>query len=275
MASLALKAYMEANEDTIGSNTMKLDPVFAKYATYQVRLFLLAGNDTTSTTIVYVYHLLSKHPETLARMRDEHDNVFGPDPGAAATSIRKDLSLLNKCRYTLAVIKETLRLFPPAGTTRHGPMGATIRNEDGVLIPVENVEVLMHHRAIHTNPRFWPRAEEFLPERWLAEPGDELYPSNTAAFRPFEHGPRNCIGQLLVMNEIRTVMALTARVFAIRPAYEESDAKKASEEGWATAFAKRMGFGNNIKTVRGDRAYQTDATAARPADGYPCYVELM
>jgi len=62
--------------------------------------------------------------------------------------------------------------------------------------------------------------EEFIPERFLVDEGHQLYP-NPAAFRPFEQGPRNCIGQTLVYNEIGTVLIMTARIFDISPVYDE------------------------------------------------------
>src|SRR5690242_8149482 len=59
--TLAIESYI----DEIGYKTQKLelDEHFTRYAIYQIRLFLFAGNDTTSSTIVYVFHLLSKHPD--------------------------------------------------------------------------------------------------------------------------------------------------------------------------------------------------------------------
>lgn len=275
MATLALKAYIEENESAGILKSAKLDPHFARYTTYQVRLFLFAGNDTTSSSISYFYHALYKYPEVLARMREEHDEVFGRDPSLAAAQIREDPTTLNKCQYTMAALKETLRLYPPAGGTREGPTGMTISDADGHVIPVDGCDIMMHHFAIHRDPRVWPRADEFLPERWLVGPGHELYADNAASYRPFEQGPRACIGQSLVYNEIRIIMVMTARSYRITPAYEEWDAMRASEEGWSARYMRSMGLINEVKTVRGERAYQTDAPGAHPADGYPCHVDLI
>ena len=102
------------------TSSAKIDRHFADYATYQIRLFLFAGNDTTSSTIVYTFHLLSKHPDVLAKTRQEHDLVFGDSPSKAGTLLKERPTLLNQCSYTMAVIKETLRLYPPASTMRSG-----------------------------------------------------------------------------------------------------------------------------------------------------------
>ncbi|KAL4914026.1 cytochrome P450 [Aspergillus aurantiobrunneus] len=273
--TLALEAYL-ADRHQKSSEANKLDNVFAKYVTHQIRLFLFAGNDTTSSSIVYVYHMLSKHPEALAKMRQEHDRVFGTDISAAAQLLKSNPALLNQCAYTLAVIKETLRLFPPASTTRQGRNGTTLTDRHGNVYPVDGylgAEII--HPAIQKNPRLWPRADEFLPERWLVDAGHELYP-NPAAWRPFEQGPRNCIGQTLVYNEMRIVFVMTARIFAIKPAYDEWDAMKLANEGLFSRIVKWSGLaGNQIKTVHGERAYQTEKAGTHPADGYPCRVALV
>lgn len=271
--ALALEAYMADREEKI-SETTKLDDHFAKYATYQIRLFLFAGNDTTSSSIIYVYHLLSQHPKALAQIRQEHDRVFGTNPSAAAQLLRESPALLNQCAYTLAVIKETLRLFPPAATMRQGRPGVSLTDRHGNLYPMDHVGATILHPAVHLNPRVWPQANEFLPERWLVDADDELYP-NPAAYRPFEQGPRNCIGQTLVYNEMRIVMVMTIRLFNIQPAYDEWDEMKARNEGLPKKLIRWAGFHGGaqpITTVHGERAYQTEKAGTHPADGYPCRV---
>lgn len=84
VVSLALDAYMDENQNTGILQKDKLDDRFAKYATWQIRVFLFAGSDTTASMMVYVYHMLSKHPDWLQRLRKEHDEVFGPDPAKAS-----------------------------------------------------------------------------------------------------------------------------------------------------------------------------------------------
>jgi cytochrome P450 len=273
---LALQQYIKDNpEQSYDSPNAVLDPVFRQYATYQVRLFLLAGNDTTSTTLMFIFHMLHKNPKCLQLMREEHHRVFGTvDDEDTAGQIRRDPALLNKMRYTDAVVKETMRIYPAGGASRDGLPGSTITDEEGEVIPLDRCLVSTNQVALHNNPRFWPRPNEFLPERWLVEPGHELYPGNTAAWRPFEHGPRNCIGQTLVWAELRTVLALTARTFTVTPAYEEWDAKREWEEGMLTRLLKSMGFANPVRTYKGERAYMTDSAASRPSEGYPCRVEL-
>ncbi|KAF2013541.1 cytochrome P450 [Aaosphaeria arxii CBS 175.79] len=266
--ALAIEAYIKESQQDI--RTLELDEHFARYATYQTRLFLFAGNDTTSSTIVYVFHLLSQHPEALKKLRDEHDTMFGTDANQTPRMLKEEPALLNKCSFTLAVIKETLRLYPPAATMRAGRNGVSITDRHGNIYPMDYVGATILHPAVHSNPRVWVSPEKFIPERFLVGAEHDLY-VNTAAYRPFEQGPRNCIGQTLVYNEIRTVMVMVARSFDIVPAYDEWDAIR-ERQMCGLARLKVWAMGKPVKTVHGDRAYQTEKAGTHPADGYPCHV---
>ncbi|KAF2642013.1 cytochrome P450, partial [Massarina eburnea CBS 473.64] len=274
--SLALEAYMaDQAQKSPSTPTTKLDAHFAQYATNQIRLFLFAGNDTTSSSIVYTYHLLSQNPKAMAELQKEHDEIFGPDVSKAGDILREKPALLNQCRYTLAVIKETLRLYAPASTMRAPSPGVVVTDRHNNSYPMDAIGATIIHTAIHTNPRLWPRPLEFLPERFLVDAGHALYPL-AAAYRPFEQGPRGCIGQTLVYSEMKTVLVMTARIFKISPAYEEWDKMKAGNEGWLNRLGKGIGLVKEVpRTVHGDRAYQTDKAGTHPADGYPCRVELI
>ncbi|KAK7932039.1 cytochrome P450 [Apiospora marii] len=269
VARLAIEAYLDEKKSMGVPNT--LDETFAAYTSYQIRLFLFGGTDSTAATMVYLYHMLAKHPDWLAKLKKEHDEVFGMTSGDASRILKENPVLLNSCRNTQAFIKETLRLYAPAGTMRAGRPGATITDLKGNEQPIEYAGANILHQALHTNPRIWPRAREFLPERFLVGPEHELYP-DPSAFRPFEQGPRNCIGQTLVWNELRTALVLTCRDLKITDAYDEFDAKSMEAMGMFARLKRRL-FGEPIRTLYGDRAYQTDTGGLHPVNGYPCYVE--
>ena len=147
------EAYLETKKEEIPEAT-KLDNHFTEYLTYQLRLFLFAGTHTTSSSIAYVYHLLSKHPEALAQVRQEHDRSSGPDPSAVAQLLCEQPALLNQCPYTMAVIKETLRLYPPAGTMRQRCNGQSLTDRHGNEYPLmDDISVTVLHQESHHNPR--------------------------------------------------------------------------------------------------------------------------
>ncbi|KAJ4392346.1 hypothetical protein N0V93_005972 [Gnomoniopsis smithogilvyi] len=242
----------------------RIGPEIKKAMCSQIRGFLLGGHDSSSGALTYCYLLLAKHQEAQNRMLAEHDAVFGIDPSQALAQIQADPHKLNQLPFTSAFIKETLRLFPPAGGMQQGRPGAFLVDEEGRQFPTENCGIWTVSQGIHYQERYWVEAESFLPERWLAGPEDPLYaggPKTKGAWRPFEQGPRNCIGQTLVMLELKIALVLTAREVDVVPAYEEWDALHVENK-------------KAIKTVNGNRAYQEEKIAAHPSDGFPVRVEL-
>lgn len=252
---LALQAYLA--EDPAGKAAKGIDATFKAVAMCQMKLFIFAGHDTTASTICWTYHLLSSHPPTLALIRAEHDRVFGPDLTLTATLIASTPHLLNQLPYTLAVIKETLRLYPAASSTRNGDPAISISDPAGRRFPTTGFMVWSVHQATHREPSQWPHPDAFLPERWLVGPGHPLYPVK-GAWRPFEFGPRNCIGQELALLEVRIVLALTVRRFEVRNAYEEWDRVNPGKRG----------------EVHGQRGYQVLLGSAHPQAGFPCRVRM-
>ena len=256
---LALTAYLKQNStDTGDSYAQSMDPTFKDLAVNQVKLFLFSGHDTTSSSICYTLYLLSINPGVLSRVRAEHDEVFGIDPKQAATRIIDDPYLLNKLPYTTAMIKESLRLYPPASSTRSGEPGYTISDSHGLKYPTEDCLIWMISHAVQRDPAYWPQPDDFVPERWLTEPGDPMYPVK-GAWRPFEHGPRACIGIELSMIELKLVVALVARRFDIKAVYGEVDAMKGRGKG-------------ELRTVVEERAYQLGMTG-QPSEFLPCRVK--
>ncbi|KAK8121735.1 hypothetical protein PG984_010405 [Apiospora sp. TS-2023a] len=155
-----------------------------------------------------------KHTEL--HIRAELDTLLGGDanPVAIRAILLERTDLSQQMHYIAAVIKETLRLHPPGGTARAIPPGSglTVRMPDGQQQCLDGLLVYNCHSLIHTDPKtYGPNAGEFVPERWLSVDTSKSVPAG--AWRPFERGPRNCIGQELANMEARVILALTARHF--------------------------------------------------------------
>ena len=266
IVDLALKSHHVSSPPSIGKITPVtspfMDAAFKEQLMSQIRVFLFAGHDTTSASAVYMYHLLAKHQSILALVQEEHDSVLGPNIIALPTNIISNPHILNELPITLAVIKETLRLFPPAATARAGqPDFFLSSSRTNARFPTDKFLVWGNHQALHSNPRYWVRPDEFLPERWLVSEGDPLYPVKDA-WRPFEKGPRSCIGQELAITELKIILALTVRELKIEDAYEEWDLRM------GTAERERAG-------VNGERAYQFIRSGGHPSEFYPCRVKSL
>ncbi|KAI1113992.1 cytochrome P450 [Nemania sp. NC0429] len=223
----------------------------------QLRLLFFAGYDSTSSSMTSLCYMIWKHPDVLAKLRAEHDEVFGRNIEACPGQIVENPAILNSLPYTNAVIKETMRLFPAAAGVREGCKDLVLKGSDGTEYPTENILVQINHVAIMRNPNTWPRPLEFLPERFLVGPDHELYPPK-GAWRVFEMGTRNCTGQSFVMKELRAFLALVAREFDFRECYDE-------------AYA---GEKIDLTHVSGEKAYLVEAGSAHIRGKFPCRISL-
>lgn len=269
---LALESYKseqaaDKNGDSKASSSKTLDPEFKQNAITQIRTFLFAGHDTTSSVICYALYLLQKHPSAFSRLRAEHDSVLGSIESTPGT-LKQAPHLVNQLEYTISVIKETLRLFPPASSARATVPGLVLRDaKTGEALPqCDNILFWVVHYAMHRDTSIWgPSANEFQPERFLAGNAATM---PEGAFRPFERGPRNCIGQDLAMLEARIVLALVVRRFEFSTAFDALD--ELSKDG--SVYAKNPKWRQGKQDLDGEEAFPVLIGTAKPREGMPMRV---
>ncbi len=163
----------------------------------EVMTLFLAGFETTSNALNWTFVLLAQHPEIGARLRREASGVLGGRPPALA-----DLARLP---YALAVLKESMRLYPPAWI-----MARRAEDDDvlaGFAVPKDAL-VLMSPYVVHRHPGFWKDPDRFDPERFLDGRADAL---PRYAYFPFGGGPRQCIGNAFAMMEAQLILASVAQ----------------------------------------------------------------
>jgi cytochrome P450 len=159
----------------------------------EVVTMMLAGHETTALVLMYAVYLLGRHPEHMARLRAEVDAVLGTRPATMAD--------LPKLSFLDAVVRESLRLYPPAYT--FGREVITPFELGGYLIP-KGTTVIVSPFALHRNPRFFPEPERFSPERWQSGRSASL---PRFAYFPFGGGPRVCIGNHFATMEAALILA--------------------------------------------------------------------
>ncbi|KAJ6475695.1 cytochrome P450 [Mycena vitilis] len=172
---------------------------------------IIAGSDTTATVLSNAFFFLLSHPESYMRLQGEVDKAFPSSKEAT------DPALLSRLPYLNAVIKESLRLFPPIPTLlqRAPEVGTGPKALGAGLVIPEGTAVIVPPYLLHRDPRnFFPDPEKFIPDRWLGE--DAKFIINEAAFIPFSTGPANCAGKSLAMLEIRLVLACVTQAVDIR-----------------------------------------------------------
>jgi cytochrome P450 len=161
---------------------------------------------------------------------------------------------LNQLEYTTNVIKEVLRLYPIGNTARaehptepflaYG--GRQYSTKGKMLCPVQF--------AMHMNEEIFANPNKFDPDRFTRQD----FPRH--AWRPFERGPRGCLGQPLAMDELKIVLLLTIRDFDFTCAdLKPNSTPRVGWTDWDLTF--------------GDRAFQQFIFEARPRDGMPMTVK--
>ena len=149
----------------------------------------LAGHETTANAMTWTWYLLSQNPDVEARFHAEIDAAL-----AGRTPTEADLPSLP---YTRRVFSESLRLYPPAWII--GRRLLTDYDMGGYTLAARSI-VLPCQAVTHRDPRFWPDAERFDPDRWTPE-AEAARPK--FAFYPFGGGPRVCIGEQFAWMEGR------------------------------------------------------------------------
>ena len=173
-----------------------------------VTLFF-AGHETTARVLSAVWFVLATEPDVARRLHEELDAEVGPD----AVPTMADLPRLP---FALRVIKETLRLYPPAPFYVRD---ATVDDELGGFAVGEGSAVMLSPYLTHRHPDFWPDPERFDPDRWAPEAESGRHPG---AYHPFALGPRFCIGMNFALVEMHLLLATLARGFAptVEPGFD-------------------------------------------------------
>lgn len=166
------------------------------------RVIVIAGSETTATTLASVLYFLAKYPDVQKKLQKQVDAAL---PKGSAWSYEK----VKGIAYIDDIINETLRLKPAlltGGFRVTPPEGLQV---DEQFIPGDtNVFVPVYQ--IHTDPRYWKDALDFIPERW----GDRKAEMDTegAPFMPFSGtGAYSCPGKNLAMLSVRVTLARLAQ----------------------------------------------------------------
>ncbi|KAJ4518381.1 hypothetical protein HRR90_009372 [Exophiala dermatitidis] len=173
--------------------------------------FLIAGHETTSGLLSFVFYELLKNPEAYQRAQKEVDTVVGDEPVT--------IQHLSRLEYLNAILRETLRLHPPAPAfTVKAKQDEVIGGKYHVTKDMALVSFLM---AIHQDPAVYGEdAQQFRPERMMNEPFSKLPPN---AWKPFGNGSRACIGRPFAWQEALLALAMLLQTFEFSmsdPAYQ-------------------------------------------------------
>jgi cytochrome P450 len=158
---------------------------------------LLAGHETTASTLSWTFSLVDRYPEVGERLRAEAREALGDR--------RPTHDDLTRLPYTARVLSEAMRLYPPVWIlTRKAQADDDV---GGYRVP-GGADVLVCPYTLHRNREFWPDPERFDPERFAPERSADR---PRYAYLPFGAGPRFCVGNHLGLLEATFVVAMVSR----------------------------------------------------------------
>ena len=173
---------------------------------YQINTFLIAGHETTSGLLSCAIYALLKHPDVLKKAYDEVDRVLGADVNARPT-----YQQVTQLTYITQILKEALRLWPPAPAYGIAPLqdetiGGKYKLKKGTFVTVLAL-------ALHRDPAVWgPNPDAFNPDNFTRE-AEAARPVN--AWKPFGNGQRACIGRGFAMHEAALALGMILQRFKL------------------------------------------------------------
>ncbi|KZT71413.1 cytochrome P450 [Daedalea quercina L-15889] len=221
----------------------------------EVLNILLAGRDTTATTLTFAVYLLAMHPDVLQRLRTEVLEKVGPKQRPTYADIKE-------MRYLRAVINETLRLYPavpfnirvsvnegllPNSNGKPFYVPAKVPHvflvfKVGVGPPVSDISLVEWHIQCGrcTAGRSIGDQMEYDPDRFLDERVNKYLTPNPFIFLPFNAGPRICLGQQFAYNEMSFfLIKLLQRFSAMELAPEAASPSVLPPKEWASAPGRK------------------------------------
>lgn len=188
-----LSVFMDARDKDTG------EPMSDKELIDEVMTLIVAGSETSATTLNWMWYSLSQYPEVEARLHQEVDEAsYDHVPG---------FENIMELAYTRQVTEEVLRLYPPVWLfTRK----AIKQDKLGDYDVVPGTDIFIAPYFLHRHPDYWQAPEKFNPERFTPE---AIKQRHKFAFIPFSAGPRRCIGDFFGIVEAQIHFGLMARHF--------------------------------------------------------------
>ncbi|THG02627.1 cytochrome P450 704C1-like [Camellia sinensis] len=203
-------------KEDILSRFLQVSETDPKYLRDIILNFIIAGKDTTATTLSWFIYMVSKHPTIQEKVAQEIKEATGIEEvtnfAEFAASMREDA--FEKMQYLHAALTETLRLYPAV------PVDAKICFSDDTLpdgFSVRKGDMVAYQPYAMGRMKFlWgDDAEEFRPERWLDENGI-FRQESPFKFTAFQAGPRICLGKEFAYRQMKIFSAVLLGCFVFK-----------------------------------------------------------
>lgn len=171
----------------------------------EVKTFIIAGHETTSTWCYWALYALAKYPDVQQKL---YDNIV---QHSSKSSNHMSIDEIDNMDYLGVFMNEVLRLYSPVGLI----FRFTTREEvwHGYKIPI-NTRVVLPIHLLNRHPDHFSKPDEFIPERWFDK--EECTNRHKFCFIPFSAGGRNCVGQRFAEMEAKLIIAKICHAFTVR-----------------------------------------------------------
>ncbi len=169
---------------------------------------IVGGHETSSSALTWAWYELARHPDQLAQVLDEIDQVVGSGP--------LQIEKIKDLTFTKMILNEVLRLHPPFWFENRNARQNT--KLAGVDLPAGSL-ILMSRYSLHRHREYWREPDQFNPDRF--QPKHEENERSSYAYIPFGGGPRICIGTHFAMMEMIVILALIGSRFKISLSSED------------------------------------------------------
>ena len=166
----------------------------------EILTLVVAGHETTSSTLNWTWYLISQHPEVEHRLSKELNTLTGVP----------ELEDLPKLPYSRQVIDESMRLYPAGWLMTRKALRDDRLGE--YFVPA-GTEIYVSPYFIHRHPRIWKDPDRFNPDRFGADRSGDRH---RLAMIPFSAGPRNCVGALFARVEMQIHILMVAKHMRLR-----------------------------------------------------------
>ncbi|XP_043715689.1 cytochrome P450 704C1 [Telopea speciosissima] len=203
-------------KDDILSRFLELNETDPKYLRDIVLNFLVAGRDTTATTLSWFLYMLCKHPHIQEKIAKEVKEATNMNENKSFNEFAASLTEenLDKMQYLFAALTETLRLYPAVAVD-----GKICFSDDTLPdgYSVKKGDMIAYQPYVMGRMKFiWGEdAAEFKPERWFDEDG-VFQQESPSKFTAFQAGPRICIGKEFAYRQMRIFSALLLGCFVFK-----------------------------------------------------------
>jgi cytochrome P450 len=163
------------------------------------KVLISGGSETSTTALSGILYFLLKNPSTMAKLNEEIRMTFKSDADINMAGVQS-------LKYTLAVIYEGMRLFPPVPGSLRRVVTPGGRELAGNFVPGGTIVAVDLFSAGRYSKNF-ARSTEFCPERYLDDIEPEYKNDKQKSVRFFSVGPRDCVGKGLALSQIRIILA--------------------------------------------------------------------